>query len=213
MYRPKYTIEDRPEVLLRVMRENAFAVLMTAGEGGAIGEATHLPVIVRERAGGVIALEMHVARPNRVWEKTGEGREALVVFSGPHAYISPAWYVNRETVPTWNYVAVHAYGPTERMEGDELRAHLDELVEVNERAAGTGWSLEATPEKYLAGLRHGVVGIRLVVNRLEGKVKMGQNRAAEDREGAIAGLRGTGGAGDAAVAEWMVGAGQDEVDE
>lgn len=207
MYRPKYTIENRREVLLRVMRENSFALLVTAGTNDALGEATHLPVIVKEQ-GDQLLLEMHIARPNRSWEKTGDGREALVVFSGPHAYISPNWYVNRETVPTWNYVAVHAYGPTERMEGPEFRRHLEELVEVNESAAGTGWSLASTPEKYLAGLQHGIVGIRLRVTRLEGKVKMGQNRDAEDREGAAAGLQAAGGDANTTVAQWMRNVGQ-----
>lgn len=213
MYRPGYTLEDRQDVLLPLMRQHSFALLITPGRDGSIlPEVTHLPVVAHPRDHGLV-LEMHLARPNRQWESTGDGREALVVFSGPHAYISPAWYIHQQTVPTWNYIAIHAAGPTEHLADDELQRHLSDLIRQNETAAGTHWSPHAVPERYLAGLRQGVVGIRLRVTRLEGKVKMGQNRAPEDRLGAADALAATGRPADAAVAHWMRNAAQADIDD
>lgn len=200
MYTPRYSEENRRDVLVALMRRHPFAVLVSAGASGL--RATHLPVVVREGPGEALSLQMHVARPNPQWRDLPA--EVLLVFSGPHAYVSPAWYRSGEpTVPTWNYAALHAYGAPRTFEGDELRRHLGELVATNEAANGTAWTMRGTPERYLAGLQQGIVGIEIAVTRLEGKMKMSQNRAPEDRDGAIAGLEATGHPDNLAVARWM----------
>src|SRR6478609_4625091 len=106
MYSPHYNrFEDRAEIFA-FMRRHSFAVLVTDGEGGL--RASHLPSLVQDEAGRFV-IEMHMARANDQWRQFRDG-EALVIFSGPHAYISPRWYEETERVPTWNYAAIHAYG-------------------------------------------------------------------------------------------------------
>jgi transcriptional regulator len=193
---PAFQLDDR--TALEVMRSNSFAMVVTGGIHGVM--VTHAPVVVR----GERLLEFHLAKPNPQCAALREGGEVLVVFQGPHAYISPAWYGPGPAVPTWNYVAVHVYGKTRVLEGDELRRHLEELVRTNEEAAGTGWKLSDAPEQYLAGLSRGIVGFEVKIERLEGKAKMSQNRdEIDDIPGIIRGLRATGKPHDAEVAAWM----------
>src|ERR1700744_5328301 len=116
MYIPKYSAESRPDVLAALMRRYGFATLVSSGPAGLL--ATHLPVVLKpSRDGGPASsgrLQMHVARPNAHWREfdgtPGPSPEAMVIFAGPHTYISPSWYVEPKNVPTWNYIAVHAYG-------------------------------------------------------------------------------------------------------
>lgn len=199
MYVPRHNAVLDEAHLLEVMRSHPFAQLVSSGSHAGLA-ATHLPVVVRDKD----TLQLHLARANPQWRDLVAGAEAMLLFSGPHAYVSPAWYrVERETVPTWNYVAVHAYGTFRELTGADLRAHLDELVVLNERANGTDWKLSDTPERIVAGLEKGVVGFEVKVTRLDARMKMSQNYETEDRRGAIEGLEATKHPEAIATAAWM----------
>jgi transcriptional regulator len=143
-------------------------------------------VLVPER-GKYGALQLHLARQNEHWRDLAAGAPAMVVFQGPHAYISPMWYRTAVAVPTWNYVAVHAYGTARLLDDAELKAHLQSLTASYERAPG-GWSMERIPEEVLKKLLASIVGCEIVIERIEGKWKLGQNRTDDDVQGAISGL-------------------------
>lgn len=187
MYTPRDFVEARPPVLHEAIRANAFGTLVTAGEGGI--EATHLPFVLAPAEGPLGTLYAHVARGNdHVSRHPGE---ALAIFSGPHAYISPNGYPGKAThhreVPTWNYIAVHAYGTPETVtDPARLLELLGRLTDQSERDSGqaTPWQLSDAPEDYVAPMLRGIVGIRIPIARIEGKWKLGQNRPAADREGA-----------------------------
>ena len=122
----------------------------------------------------------HVARANPQWEEL-EGQQVLVVFPGPHAYVSPSWYESDNVVPTWNYVAVHAYGECKLLhDADELHMLLRRMIDTYERNMATPWSL--TDAAFLEKMARQVVGFRIDVRRLEGKWKLNQNHPRERRE-------------------------------
>ena len=128
----------------------------------------------------------------------------LAIFSGPHAYISPSWYAGGPSVPTWNYVDVHAYGSVRLVEDrDWLRGLLRRLTERHEAGNPAPWRMQDLPEAYLAGMLEGIVGFDIAVTRLEGKYKLSQNRPAADRPRVIAALERQGDAGSLAVAQLM----------
>ncbi|MGN6093109.1 MAG: FMN-binding negative transcriptional regulator [Luteibacter jiangsuensis] len=187
MYTPKDFVESRLPVLHDAIRANAFGTLVTAGEGGI--EATHVPFVLARDEGPMGTLYAHVARGNdHVARHPGE---VLSMFAGPHAYISPNGYPGKAThhreVPTWNYIAVHAYGTAETFtDPDRLLDLLSRLTEQSEHDTGQAqpWKLSDAPADYVAPMLRGIVGIRIPVARIEGKWKLGQNRPAEDREGA-----------------------------
>src|SRR5262249_52931223 len=148
-------------------------------------------------------LRGHVARANPQWRDVVAGSEALAIFLGPNAYVTPSYYATkRETgkvVPTWNYVAVHAYGRAEFFDDAErLRALVTELTRTHEGGRAAPWAVSDAPPDFVAGMLRSIVGIELKITRLEGKWKMSQNRPAVDRPGIVAGLAED---GEAAVAE------------
>ena len=123
-----------------------------------------------------------MARANRHWQLFHEKEEALVIFNGPHAYISPNWYVAEVAVPTWNYVTVHVYGIPKIMETDaELGAVLDETVKKHEAGLPNPWTPHL-PDELKAKLHQAIVGFRIEITRIEAKFKLGQNRSKEDQE-------------------------------
>jgi transcriptional regulator len=129
-----------------------------------------------------------MARANPQWRHFEDGREVLVIFTGPHAYISPAWYASAPAVPTWNYTAVHAYGTPCIISDHHRFAHrLHELVEFYESGREERWSGEM-PAEFRDRLMHGIVGVEIEITRLEGKFKLSQNRPTEDREPVIPAL-------------------------
>ena len=183
MYVPTAFREDRLEVLWPFLRANGFATVVSHGNDGLI--ASHLPVLLDETRGKYGVLRSHVARANSHWRQMGS--EALVIFHGPHAYVSPRWYESNPAVPTWNYAIVHAYG-TPRVVEDlgETKAILAATVRQYEGEGG--WSMDAVTPEWVNGHVRGVVAFEIEITRLEGKFKLGQNRSVADREGAIARL-------------------------
>jgi transcriptional regulator len=178
MYPPSHFTETRPEILLQVMRENSFATLVTAA--GGVPFVSHLPVLI-DHDGDAIKIRGHVSRVNPHREHLEGGEQVLAIFHGPHGYVSPSWYEAPRSVPTWNYVAVHAYGHARLVDSFELGAQLNDLVERHERTAVAPWRLDSLPEGQVEKLMRAIVGFEIAVERLEGTVKLSQNRSAEDQ--------------------------------
>jgi transcriptional regulator len=178
MYVPLLYAENDPTKLFDFMEANSFALMITCQEGCI--QATHIPFLVERTAGPSGALLGHLARANPQWRDLAG--EALVVFSGPHAYISPSWYEAKDVVPTWNYVVVHAYGTVELLEDNgELTRILKDTIATYENTHPQPWSMDfATP--YAEKMMKGIVGFRIVLSRLEGKWKLNQNHPQERRE-------------------------------
>ena len=204
MYIPPLFAEQRLDVLHELMTSHAFATLITRGQGGLI--ASHVPVVLLPTRGELGTLQLHLAKPNPQCEDLAAGTEALAIFHGPHGYVSPTWYATAASVPTWNYVAVHAYGTPRVMTDDALRDHVDVLAASYEATRPDGWDSSNLPGDVFEKLRRAIVGFEIPITRLEGKWKLGQNRTPADRLGAIAGLRATGAPGDSTLADWMAAA-------
>ena len=196
---PRFAQTDRDQCLALIERE-PFGLLATAGEEG-VPFATHLPFLV-ERRGNDAVLVGHVARANPHWQAFDGVRQALAVFQGPHGYISPAWYATPAKVPTWNYIAVHAYG-TPRIVADAgaARATIAALTESFEAGRVDPWAMSSLPAREAEKLLTALVVFEMPVVRLEGKWKLGQHMAEEDRLGAVNGLAREG--GDAALIDAM----------
>lgn len=191
MYLPSHFREERLEVLHDAMRAIAFASLVTHGPEGLI--ATHLPLAFDPQPAPYGTLYGHVARGNPHWRAFAAGEASLAMFVGPHAYVSPSWYPGKhatgEDVPTWNYIAVHAYGaPRIVEEPARLLDILTRLTDRQEAARDPRWRVSDAPMPYLERQLRGIVGFELPIARLEGKWKLSQNRNAADFEGARAGL-------------------------
>jgi transcriptional regulator len=204
MYRPAVFREDRQDVLRGLMRASPFAHLVLATERGL--EANGLPLLVRDGGDGLL-LAGHVARSNPVWQMEVRG-EALAIFSGPQGYVTPSAYATKKqdgkVAPTWNYVLVHAYGELRWVHDDEWLAELvQQLTDEHEAGRPEPWRVSDAPAAFTAALRQAIVGVELRVTRLEGKLKLGQNRSRADREGVIAELLARGDEASAALAEAM----------
>ena len=192
MYIPKhFDLTDRDEIRA-VMRDYAFAMLVTAVDG-APPQATHLPFVYAPNEGPNGTLAAHMARANPHWEDLqrlqSDGGEALVIFQGPHAYVSPRWYGDGAAVPTWNYVAVHAYG-TPRLIEDAVRARrlLANLADTYESGAAEPWRLDVQEDSFIRANLRGIVAFEIPISRLEAKAKLSQNKSPAARQGVIAAL-------------------------
>lgn len=206
MYIPKAFHEERGEVLREFMRRYNFATLVTFGGGEMM--ATHLPVVVDDQPGPHGRLRAHVSRANPQWSSFSADVPALFIFSGPHHYISPSWYPAKaehgRVVPTWNYAVVHAYGTLRAVEDPaELKSIVSDLTAIHEAGFAEPWKLTDAPANFMEGMIHGIVGLEMVIDRLEGKWKFGQNRGEDDRMGAVRGLRSLGSEASREVAELM----------
>lgn len=190
MYTPPAFREDDLAVLHAAINEARLAQLVTATEAGLI--ATPLPLFLAPGEGPHGTLYGHVARANEHWKLPPIG-DAMALFMGPHAYVTPNWYPSKQehhkVVPTWNYVAVHAYGPVEFFEDSQrLLDVVTRLTNLHEQGNASPWSASDAPEAFISAQLRGIVGLRLPITRIEGKRKMSQNRSAEDRAGVAAGL-------------------------
>ncbi|MBR0691759.1 FMN-binding negative transcriptional regulator [Bradyrhizobium lablabi] len=202
MYLPPHFKMDELGAIHAAMRASRLATLVTATADGLIG--TPLPLILNEEEGRYGTLYGHVARPNPQWKTPAVG-EAMAIFSGPDAYVTPSWYVTKaehgKVVPTWNYVAVHAYGVAEFFEdADRLRDVVTRLTERHESVRVEAWQVSDAPDDFITAQLRGIVGFRLPITRIDAKKKMSQNRNAEDRAGVIAGLDASDNPVDRAVA-------------
>lgn len=189
MYVPPQFKEDRIDVLHEAIRRTGLATLVTVTEAGLI--ASHVPLLLDPAPEPYGTLVGHLAKPNP--QAKGSVGEALAIFQGPEAYITPSWYATKrvtgKVVPTWNYVAIHAYGTIEFFSDRErLREVVTRLTERHEAPRPDPWAVSDAPADFVDGMLNGIVGFALPITRLEGKWKMSQNRPAEDRAGVIAGL-------------------------
>jgi len=201
VYLPAAFAETRPAVLVAHIERHDFGLLVSHGIAGLV--ASHIPFLV-ERRDEELHLLGHLARPNPQVEDLGQGGEVLAIFSGPHAYISPSWYADGPSVPTWNYVDVHAYGTVRLIEdGDWLRQLLHRLADRHEAGNPVPWRVEDLPEAYIEGMLKGIIGLDIAVTRLEGKFKLSQNRPAADRPRVITALERGGDESSVAVARLM----------
>ncbi|TRZ64133.1 MAG: FMN-binding negative transcriptional regulator [Rhodocyclaceae bacterium] len=197
MYLPAHFQETRGEVLAALMRTHPFATLVTTTADAACGfSANHLPLEYDPLPAPFGTLRGHVARANPLWREAAGAagaNQALAIFQGPHAYISPAWYPSKleagKAVPTWNYAVVHAHGRLKFFEDrQQLRDLVAMLTDRHEAGRPHPWRVSDAPEDYLEQMLKAIVGFEMPVTRLVGKWKVSQNRATADRAGVIAGL-------------------------
>jgi transcriptional regulator len=188
MYMPERFREDDLPTLHALMRDHSFATLVTQHEG--VPFASHLPLVLAAEEGPYGTLYGHMARPNPQWRDFDAAQDVLVIFQGPHTYVSPSWYEeDPANVPTWNYAAVHAYGsPRLITDDDSCRALLDTLVRRHEAPFATPWRLHM-PEAELRQKMQGIMTFAIRITRLEGKLKLSQNRSQADQQRVAATLQ------------------------
>ena len=202
MYSPKFNqVADR-SILIEVMQAYSFAILFgpqSDPQSPAPLAATQLPLVVKDE-GEYGLLEGHFARANPHWQSLA-GREALVVFPGPHSYVSPTLYIEPLSVPTWNYIAVHAYGTLSLIEDDPGKeALLKGLIQIHDPSSYEEWL--AMPDGFHRSMLAGIVGFRIPIARIEGKFKISQNRDPEERRNVHA-AQAYGTSDQQALAAWM----------
>jgi transcriptional regulator len=199
MYIPAAFRETDTVRLHAFLQEHSFALLTTHGANGLV--ASHLPLLIDSSRGPLGTLTGHFAKANE--QVADVGAECLAIFSGPHAYVSPTWYETPNTVPTWNYVAVHAYGVLKVVEDkSELARILKLMVEKYESQRSQPWPFDAATD-FHQKLLDGIVGFEIEITRLEGKWKLNQNHPPERRQRVIAALTAAGGENNEAIAKLM----------
>ncbi len=180
MYRPTVFQEDNADKLISFIRANSFATLVSIVDG--VPFASHIPLVVSVEA-DVVKLTGHLAKQNPQWQDFA-ATESLAIFTGAHAYISPTLYEKQESVPTWNYIAVHAYGIPQVItlaDAPELMHEtIDKMVGTYEATYQQQW--HGLSDKYREGMMNGIVGFEMTVSRLEGKYKLSQNKSQTDRQ-------------------------------
>jgi transcriptional regulator len=192
MYLPEHFRETRTDALHALMREHPFGMLVTHSAQGL--DANHLPFEFDSTRGPLGTLQTHIARANPLWTSIPSGAEVMVVFRGPHGYISPGWYPSKQEsgrqVPTWNYAVVHAHG-TLRIVDDEkfVRGVVARLTRRHEAAEPKPWKMGDAPREYLDRMLTLIVGIEVQLTRVEGKRKLSQNKDPRDRDGVVKNLR------------------------
>lgn len=206
MYSPAAFREDRIEILHAAIAAARLATLVTVGPEGP--EATHLPLLLDPDPAPFGALSGHLARANPQARIDPKGMPALVIFQGPDAYVTPSWYASKRehgrVVPTWNYVAVHCRGRLETFDDeDRLRDIVTRLTARHEESRAEPWAVSDAPAAFVDANLRAIIGIRLVIERIEGKWKLSQNRPDADREGVAAGLAASDDPADRAVAAAM----------
>ena len=206
MYLPEHFAEPRLEELQRIICDFPLGTLVTHTDQGL--DANHIPFEMDAARGACGTLQGHIARANPLWKEVPNGAEVLVIFRGPHGYISPSWYPSKhEThrhVPTWNYEVVHAHGKLRIIDDEKFVAGVvARLTRRHEAAEPRPWRMRDAAPDYLDQMLKAIVGIEVEIVRLEGKRKLGQNRDVRDLEGAVHALRDRGQTG---LASAMAGA-------
>jgi transcriptional regulator len=210
MYVPNHFKEDRVPELHDAIRRIAIGTLITSGADGL--EASHVPMLIDPEPAPYGTLRGHIARGNDQWKRAAAGGEALVTFLGPEAYVTPNWFPSkRETgkvVPTWNYIAIHAYGPLHFFEDKapllDIVTRLTNLHEGKRAGKNPGpWAVTDAPADYVDAMLKAIVGFELPIARLEGKWKLSQNKSAADIAGIREGLAAEGDADATALSRAM----------
>ena len=206
MYTPAaFRLEDLP-TLHAQMTQTPLAIVVSHDENGM--QASHLPLLVVPGDGPFGTLKGHFAKANPQWKTLQAGGEILVIFPGEQAYISPGYYPSKaehgKAVPTWNYIAIHAYGQAETFDTPErLRPLLHELTHKHEHRRAQPWTLDEAPPAYIDSMLRAIVGFELRIERLEGKWKLGQNRDKNDYDSVRSNLAGSGLSNEAELAARM----------
>jgi transcriptional regulator len=204
VYTPAHFEESRPEVLRQLIAAHPLGALVTLTSGGL--DANHLPFEFAAE-GDHGTLRGHVARANRVWQDFARGADALVIFQGPTAYITPTWYVatkpdSGKVVPTYNYCVVHAHGPLRVIDDrDWLRGMVTRLTQRFEGQRPAPWQVSDAPADFIDQQLAAIVGIEIPIRRIAGKWKVSQNRPEADRVGVVRGLESQGDAAAGAMAQ------------
>jgi transcriptional regulator len=183
VYIPAFNRIEDETISWALMREFNFALLVTAPDG--VPFATSVPFTILETQRKITT---HVARANPQWQHLEAEREALIVFQGEHAFVSPRWYEHAPQVPTWNYATVHAYATPRLLNDTETRAQLEALMAQHAH----GEDMAALPETYLEKMQRGIVAVEFSVTRLEGKLKLSQNKSVQDQKTVAARLEAQG---------------------
>jgi transcriptional regulator len=189
MYVPKHFQQNSWPEIRKVIDDYSFATVVSCKDG--VPVATHAPVRLVESTPGTFVLQGHVARPNPHWQVMESEQKTLVIFAGPHSYVSPRWY-NHVNVPTWNYIAVHVYGkPRLVRDSGELQALMSGLVNRYEGhiEAERRYTVEGLPAGYLESQMRGIVGFEISVDEVQASFKLSQNRVQEDHDNVIVELR------------------------
>jgi len=201
MYLPASFAVTDPVPLAEVMRQHSFATLITTAEG--LPFATHLPILHHPESETPGVLVGHVARANPQWQHFANSTESLAIFAGPHAYVSPSWYATELAVPTWNYIAIHAYGTPRVIENETwLEDLLEEMVQRYESNRANPWQ-NRLPDEFRRNLLKSIVGFEMPITRIEGKFKLSQNRPEQDRANVVRELSDSSNPDAQAVADWM----------
>jgi transcriptional regulator len=211
MYLPAHFEERRADVLHDLVRSHPLGQMITMDSGGAL-QADSIPFVLdadASAAGGAGILRGHVARANPVWRETRTDVESLIVFQGPHGYVSPGWYPSKlehgKAVPTWNYVTVQARGTLRAIEDPQwLRALVTRLTQQHEAGQARPWAVTDAPPDFIDTMLRAIVGIEITLTSLVGKWKVSQNRSAADRDGVVQALRAAGESAAApTLADWV----------
>jgi len=192
------------EKALAFLAERAFGALVV--HDGQMAHASHLPFLFERAEGDTLGrVRCHVAKSNPLHHVIGEGQPALLIVSGPDAYISPNWYVSPEQVPTWNYIAVHATGRARTLPAAELRPHVEALSARFETRVNPArpWTLDKVNEQRIEAMLQGVVGIEFAIEQVQGQWKLNQHKKSEDHVAAVAGLLQLGDPSSKAIARAM----------
>jgi transcriptional regulator len=188
VYIPQHFAETSVRELHQIIREQPFGILVTHTADGL--DANHIPFELQPQPDSLGTLHAHIARANPLWKEVPHGADVLVIFRGPHGYISPNWYPSKQEthrhVPTWNYEVVHAHGRLSVVDDPRfLGSFLARLTRRHETDEPRPWKMADAPQDYLEQMLKMVVGIQIELTRLEGKRKLSQNRETRDFEGVI----------------------------
>lgn len=198
MYIPKHFSSNDKEQIICFMNEYSFAAIISLQE--AIPVATHLPFVIEKRGEDIVIIS-HFARANEQWKEL-EQQTALVIFTEPHAYISPKYYDTKLNVPTWNYVAIHAYGKVVIIkEKDKVEEVLEKTIRYYEASYQQQWN--QLPDKFKEGLIKGIVPFEITITDLQAKYKLSQNRTENEKKKVIDSLKGSESTIDNKVGEMM----------
>jgi transcriptional regulator len=201
MYIPAFNrVHDRKKINAFI-HAYGFATLVTDTEEGPF--ASHLPVLLDDKVGEHGVLRSHMARANPQWRHLAGQKEVLCLFQGPHAYISPSWYVMQHTVPTWNYAVVHVYGRPEIVNDAELEQIVRDTTHKFESSQPAPWSIPLSASE-MENMCKAIVGFKIEISRVEAKFKLGQNRSAEDRAGMVEALQNAPDCGSRELALFMM---------